>query len=154
MNQEAHVLKTWEDVTALAIFERGRLSMSFDYDVIIAGAGIAGLITAASAAHHSKQKLRILVVDRNSRSEAGKKTGSGWVCGDAVSKNSVDYLASNLGVRYDKPELEKNVHGVLAYSPDHSSKVMFDGEGYVLNRKLLPQRSLASNFFLKPTPTP
>ena len=116
--------------------------MSFDYDVIIAGAGIAGLITAASAAHHSKQKLRILVVDRNSQSEAGKKTGSGWVCGDAVSKNSLDYLASNVGIRYDKPELEKKVHGVLAYSPDHSSKATFDGEGYVLNRKLLPQRQV------------
>jgi flavin-dependent dehydrogenase len=116
--------------------------MESDFDVIIAGAGIAGLVTAASAAKHSNQNLRILVIDRNPRSEAGKKTASGWVCGDAVSKNSVEYLASNVGIRYGEPELEHAVHGVVAYSPDHSSKAMFDGEGYVLNRKLLPQRQM------------
>lgn len=117
-------------------------TMKTDYDVIIAGAGIAGMVTAASAAKHSNQNLRILVIDRNSRQEVGKKTGSGWVCGDAVSKNSLDYLASKVGIRYDRPELEKLVYGVVAYSPDHLSKVMFDGEGFVLNRRLLPQRQL------------
>jgi len=117
--------------------------MQTDYDVIIAGAGVAGMVTAASTAKHSKQNLKILVVDRNPKLEVGKKTATGWVCGDAVSKNSVDYLASEVGVRYGKPELEQPVHGVVAYSPDHSSKVSFDGEGYVLNRKLLPQRQLS-----------
>ncbi len=116
--------------------------MGTDYDVIIAGAGIAGMITAASAAKHSNQNLKILVVDRNPRSEAGKKTATGWVCGDAVSKNSLDYLATEVGIRYGEPELEQPVHGVVAYSPDHESKAMFDGEGFVLNRKLLPQRQL------------
>jgi geranylgeranyl reductase family protein len=116
--------------------------MEDEYDVVIAGAGIAGMVTAASAAKHSNQKLKILVVDRNSRSEAGKKTSTGWVCGDAVSKNSLDYLASDVGIRYREPELEQPVHGVVAYSPNHESKAVFDGEGYVLNRKLLPQRQL------------
>lgn len=117
--------------------------MEPDFDVIIAGAGVAGLVTAASAAKHSNQNLKILVIDRNTRPEAGKKTASGWVCGDAVSKNSLDYLARDVGIRYDRPELEQPVHGVVAYSPDHSSKAMFDGEGYVLNRKLLPQRQVS-----------
>jgi digeranylgeranylglycerophospholipid reductase len=117
--------------------------MEPDYDVIIAGAGVAGMITAASAAKHSNQNLKILVVDRNPRSQAGMKTATGWVCGDAVSKNSLDYLASEVGVSYGKPELEQTVHGVVAYSPDHESKAMFDGEGFVLNRKLLPQRQLS-----------
>jgi digeranylgeranylglycerophospholipid reductase len=117
--------------------------MNADYDVIIAGGGVAGLITAASTAKHSKQNLKILVIDRNSREEAGKKTASGWVCGDAVSKNSLDFLASKVGIRYEKPELEHPVHGVVAYSPDHKSKAMFDGEGFVLNRRLLPQRQVA-----------
>lgn len=116
--------------------------METDYDVIIAGAGIAGMITAASAAKHSNQNLRVLVVDRNPRSEAGMKTSTGWVCGDAVSKNSIDYLASEVGIHYGKPELERPVYGVVAYSPDHESKAKFDGEGFVLNRKLLPQRQL------------
>ena len=116
--------------------------MDTDYDVIIAGAGVAGMVTAASAAKHSNQNLKILVVDRNSREEAGKKTSAGWVCGDAVSKNSLDYLEREVGIGYSTPEVERPVHGVVAYSPDHSSKAMFEGEGYVLNRKLLPQRQL------------
>ncbi len=116
--------------------------METDYDVIIAGAGIAGMITAASAAKHSNQNLKILVVDRNPRSEAGMKTSTGWVCGDAVSKASLDYLASEVGLHYGEPELERPVHGVVAYSPDHESKAKFEGPGFVLNRKLLPQRQL------------
>lgn len=71
-----------------------------------------------------------------------KKPQAGWVCGDAVSKNSLDYLEREVGIRYGKPELEQPVHGVVAYSPDHQSKAMFDGEGYVLNRRVLPQRQL------------
>jgi len=114
-----------------------------DYDVIVAGGGMAGLITAASVAKHSNQNLDILVVDRNLRPDAGKKTINGWICGDAVSKRSVDSLAEHIGIKYGKPELEHPVKGVVAYSPNHESKVTFDGEGYVLNRKLLPQRQVS-----------
>ena len=117
--------------------------MNSDYDLIIAGGGIGGMITAASAAKHSHQHPKILVIDRNPREEAGKKTATGWVCGDAVSKNSVDFLASEIGIQYGEPELEHKVHGVVAYSPDHQSKAMFDGPGFVLNRKILPQRQIA-----------
>jgi len=117
--------------------------MNHDYDVIIAGAGIAGMITAVSTAKHSNQNLRILVIDRNSRQEVGKKSGSGWVCGDAVSKSSLDFLANEVGIRYGKPEVEHTVQGIVAYSPDHSSKAMFEGSGFMLNRRLLPQRQLS-----------
>lgn len=114
--------------------------MEFDHDVIVAGGGVAGLITASSVAHHSKQKLSVLVIDRNPQSELGKKTGGGWVCGDAVSKGSIDFLESHVGIRYGKPELERTVRGVVAYSPDHQSKAAFDGQGFILNRRLLPER--------------
>jgi 2-polyprenyl-6-methoxyphenol hydroxylase-like FAD-dependent oxidoreductase len=57
--------------------------MEPDYNVIITGAGIAGMITAASAAKHSNQNHKILVVDRNPRSQAGMKTATGWVCRDS-----------------------------------------------------------------------
>jgi flavin-dependent dehydrogenase len=114
--------------------------MEFDHDVIIAGGGIAGLITASSVAHHSKQNLSILVIDRNPQSEMGKKTGGGWVCGDAVSNASLEFLESHVGIKYGKPELERIVRGVVAYSPDHQSKAMFDGQGFILNRRLLPER--------------
>jgi flavin-dependent dehydrogenase len=115
---------------------------SRDYDVIIAGGGMAGLITAASIGHHSKTAARVLVVDRNPASEAGKKTHNGWTCGDATSKRSVDYLAEHVGVKYEAPELEHPVKGVYVYSPDRKTKVLFEGEGFLLNRKLLPRRQV------------
>src|SRR5579884_2220331 len=111
-----------------------------DYDIIVAGGGLAGLIVASSAAFYSKQSLRILVVDRNALPTMGKKTVSGWVCGDAVGKNTVDYMSSRIGINWGYPEIEHPVKGVIAYSPDHETGISFDGEGYLLNRRLLPQR--------------
>ncbi len=119
------------------------LTVQPEYDVIIAGGGMSGLLSAAAVATYSKQNARILVVDRNPPVEAGKKTANGWTCGDAVSKNSIEYLAKNIRIRYGKPELEHEVKGVLVFSPDHQTKVLFEGEGYTLNRKILPQRQVA-----------
>ena len=115
---------------------------TYDYDVIVAGGGMSGLITAAAICAYSKQNARVLVVDRNPPVDPGKKTINGWTCGDAVSKRSVDYVANNIGIRYSKPELEHPVEGVLVYSPDHETKVLFEGEGYIMNRKLLPKRQI------------
>ena len=114
-----------------------------DYDVVIAGGGMAGLITAASIGYHSKGKARILIVDRNTEGEPGKKTHNGWTCGDATSKRSLDYLAEHIGIRYGPPELEHPVKGVYVYSPDRKTKVLFEGEGYLFNRKLAPRRQVA-----------
>ena len=114
-----------------------------DYDIIIAGGGMAGLITAASIGYNSKGKARTLVVDRNSADEPGRKTNNGWTCGDATSKRSLDYLAEHAGIRYGSPELEHPVSGVYVYSPDRKSKVLFEGEGYLFNRKLAPRRQVA-----------
>ena len=113
-----------------------------DYDVIIAGGGMAGLITAASIGFYSKGKARILIIDRNKEEEPGKKTHNGWTCGDATSKRSLDYLAEHIGVRYGSPELEHHVSGVYVYSPDRKTKVLFEGEGYLFNRKLTPRRQV------------
>lgn len=103
---------------------------------------MAGLLTAAAIGHYSNQRARVLVVDRNPPSDPGKKTITGWTCGDAVSKRSVDYIADNVGIRYGSPELEHPVKGVLVYSPDHETKVLFEGEGFILNRKTLPGRQV------------
>ncbi|MDA4134398.1 MAG: NAD(P)/FAD-dependent oxidoreductase [Thaumarchaeota archaeon] len=116
--------------------------MKTDYDVIIAGGGMAGLITASAIGFYSKKSARILVMDRNPPEEAGKKTNNGWTCGDATSMNSLRFLEKNIGIKYESPELEHPVKGVLVYSPDHKTKVRFEGEGFILNRKLLPQRQV------------
>jgi digeranylgeranylglycerophospholipid reductase len=113
-----------------------------DYDIIVAGGGLAGMIVASSAAYYSKQSLKILIVDRNASPQLGKKTISGWVCGDAVGKNSVDYMTSRIGIKWQNPEIEHPVKGVKAFSPNHETSISFDGEGYILNRKVLPQKQL------------
>jgi flavin-dependent dehydrogenase len=116
--------------------------MKRDYDIIVAGGGLAGLIVASSAMYYSNQSLKILVIDRNSIPQQGRKTVSGWVCGDAVGKNTVDYMTERIKISWGHPEIEHPVKGVIAYSPDHETGVSFDGEGYILNRRLLPQRQL------------
>jgi digeranylgeranylglycerophospholipid reductase len=113
-----------------------------EYDVVIAGGGMAGLITAASIGFYSKGKARILIIDRNKEEEPGKKTHNGWTCGDATSKRSLDYLADHIGIRYGPPELEYPVSGVYVYSPDRKTKVLFEGEGFLFNRKLTPRRQV------------
>ena len=115
---------------------------SHDYDIIVAGGGLAGLIVASSAAHYSKQSFRILVVDRNPLPILGRKTITGWICGDAVGKKSIDYMSQRIGLKWGHPEIEHPVKGVMAYSPNHEAAVSFDGEGYLLNRKMLPQKQL------------
>ena len=114
-----------------------------DYDIIVAGGGLAGLIVASSAAYYSNQRLKILVVDRNTIDVQGRKTLSGWICGDAVGKNTVDYMTERIKISWGYPEIEHPVKGVVAFSPDHETKVSFDGEGYILNRKQLPQKQVS-----------
>jgi flavin-dependent dehydrogenase len=113
-----------------------------EFDVVIAGGGMAGLITAASIGYNSKGSARVLVIDRNKENEPGRKTNNGWTCGDATSKRSLDYLAEHVGIRYESPELEHPVKGVYVYSPDRKTKVLFEGEGYLFNRKILPRRQV------------
>jgi len=115
---------------------------TYDYDVIIAGGGMSGLLTAAAVGYHSKQNARVLVIDRNSELEPGKKTNAGWICGDAASKKSIGFIEKNIQIKYGSPELEHPVKGIWVYSPDHKTKVLFEGEGYLLNRKLMPKRQV------------
>ena len=120
-----------------------KLSLSkTDYDIIVAGGGLAGMIVASSASYYSNQRLKILIIDRNSIEIQGRKTISGWICGDAVGKNTVDYMTDRIKISWRSPEIEHPVKGVIAFSPDHETKVSFDGEGYILNRKFLPQKQL------------
>jgi flavin-dependent dehydrogenase len=113
--------------------------MSTDYDVIVAGGGLAGTIAAQSVSYYSNQKLSILVVDRNSEFMPGRKSFSGWTCGDAVSKEAVDYMANRIKIPWTEPEIEHHVKGVMAFSPDRETAIPFDGAGYMLNRQKLPE---------------
>ncbi len=119
------------------------MAVKTDYDIIVAGGGLAGMISAQSAAFYSKQRLSILVIDRNQEPSLGKKTINGWICGDAVGKNTVDYMTERIKISWGNPEIEHPVKGVMAFSPDRETSIPFDGDGYMLNRQQLPKRQLS-----------
>lgn len=119
------------------------MAVKTDYDIIVAGGGLAGMISAQSAAFYSNQKLSILVIDRNPEPTLGKKTINGWICGDAVGKNTVDYMTERIKISWGNPEIEHPVKGVMAFSPDRETSIPFDGDGYMLNRQQLPKRQLS-----------
>jgi flavin-dependent dehydrogenase len=110
-----------------------------DYDVIVAGGGLAGTITAQAISHYSNQNLKILVVDRNTEFLPGRKSLAGWVCGDACSKEAVDFMSERIKVEWTRPEIEHDVKGVMALSPDRETAIPFDGAGFMLNRQKLPE---------------
>ncbi len=110
-----------------------------DYDVIVAGGGLAGTITAQAISHYSNQNLKILIVDRNPEFLPGRKSLAGWVCGDACSKEAVDFMSDGIKVEWTRPEIEHDVKGVMALSPDRETAIPFDGAGYMLNRQKLPE---------------
>ncbi len=110
-----------------------------DYDVIIAGGGLAGTISAQSISYYSNQNLKILVIDRSPEFLPGRKSLAGWVCGDACSKEAVDFMSERIKVNWTKPEIEHDVKGVMAFSPDKKTSIPFDGDGFMLNRTKLPE---------------
>ena len=113
--------------------------MSTDYDVIVAGGGLTGTVAAQAISYYSKQNLKILVVDRNPEHLPGRKSAPGWTCGDACSKEAVDYMTERIKVPWTRPEIEHDVKGVMAFSPDYETAIPFDGAGYMLNRQKLPE---------------
>ena len=113
--------------------------METDYDVIVAGGGLTGTIVAQSISYYSNQNLRIISIDRNPENLPGRKSSPGWTCGDACSKEAVDFMTERIKVPWTRPEIEHDVKGVMAFSPDRETKIPFDGDGYMLNRQKLPE---------------
>src|SRR2546422_9996001 len=99
-------------------------------------------MTAATIAIKSKGKVDVLLLDRNSEAEVGKKTTLGWVCGDAVGEHHIKFLNEHLGVTYGKPEMENRVTAGYVSSPDKNVKVLFAGHGYVLDWAKIGKRLL------------
>lgn len=115
------------------------MSSKTDYDVIVAGSGLAGMLAATMAA---KGGASVLLVDRNDKINVGRKTAWGWTCGDAVAASHIRFIEKYLNTTFGKPELDLKVDGVMALSPDLSTKYPFDGEGYSLDRPKFERKLL------------
>src|SRR2546430_4507075 len=89
-------------------------------------------MTAATIAIKSKGKVDVLLLDRNSEAEVGKKTTLGWVCGDAVGEHHIKFLNEHLGVTYGKPEMENRVTAVYFFLPAKKARVPLSGARYGL----------------------
>src|SRR5574342_163388 len=48
-------------------------------------------------------------------------------------------MRTRINVSWGAPEIEHKVKGVMALSPDRETSIPFDGDGYLLNRQVLPQ---------------
>src|SRR5215467_5035556 len=111
-------------------------------DVVVVGAGIAGCMSAMTIALKGKGRVNVLLLDRNSPEEVGKKNTLGWVCGDAVGEHHIKYVHERTGTTYGQPELENRVTAVYVFSPDMKIRVPFEGPGYVLDRPKFGRRLL------------
>ena len=77
----------------------------YDYDLIVAGGGLAGLIQLL----HVLLKQQAITYSRcrsKSYSYSRKKDDNRLICGDAVGKKSVDYMTERIGIKWGHPEIE------------------------------------------------
>ncbi len=102
------------------------------YDVVVAGAGVAGLFAAYRLA---KTGFSVAVLDMKSEDKVGEK-----VCGDAIGEHHF------LEVGLEPPRVGVDAiyefQGVRVYSPSRKAYVTVHGKGYALDRKAFGQRLL------------
>jgi len=116
--------------------------MKPDYDAVVVGAGVAGCMAATTLGIRGRG-LRILLIDRNPRTEVGKKTTLGWICGDAVGEHHTKFVHDKIGITFGPPEIEARVNAVVVCSPDMKVNHPFEGAGYVLDRPKFARRLLS-----------
>ena len=112
-----------------------------NYDVIVAGAGSAGGMTAYALA---KKGFDVALIDRKSDEKIGKKH-----CGDAIGRFHFDEVQKT-GLHFSYPSGEENKQTVKAidiYSPNLKTRLELSSEsvapgtsGFLIDRHLFGQR--------------
>jgi len=115
--------------------------MKPEYDVVVVGAGIAGCLAATALGNHAKES-KVLLIDRNPRTEPGKKTPLGWICGDAMNATHAEFVHERLGITFGPPEIENHVDSVVVCSPDKKVSHPIEGSGFLLDRPKFARRLL------------
>jgi len=116
--------------------------MNPEYDAVVVGAGVAGCMAATTLGTRAKGS-KILLIDRNPRTEPGKKTTQGWICGDAVSERHAKFVHERLGITFGPPEIESRVDSIVVCSPDRKVSQPFEGSGFLLDRPKFARRLLS-----------
>lgn len=96
-----------------------------EYDVIVVGAGVAGLYASYALA---KNGFRVAFIDFKSENNIGGK-----VCGDAIGEHH--FIELNLELPRLGYEATNIYRGVRLISPDEQHIVDVDGKGYSLDRQ-------------------
>ena len=105
--------------------------MQFNYDVIIAGAGIGGKVLALKVAEAG---YSVLLVDMKPREKIGLK-----VCGDGISASYFDKIGIS---KPSGDEVSSVITASEVISPDRNHKLVVKGQGYTIDRLKFEQRLL------------
>ncbi|MHA1303581.1 MAG: geranylgeranyl reductase family protein [Candidatus Heimdallarchaeaceae archaeon] len=109
--------------------------MSKSYDVVIVGAGPAGVSAALSCA---KYGLSVLLLDSKARKDIGDK-----VCGEALSKRTALIVSNfhNISPPQEK-EVNTNIHTMIIRTDDPLVNISLPAIGFMINRHIYGQRLL------------
>jgi len=106
-----------------------------EFDVVIVGAGPAGVVAAITAA---KNGLQVALLDKKEKQLIGNKT-----CGDALDRNSPKLLKEKLGVEYPHgTEVADPIEKMIILGENSEAKISLDAPGFMVNRLEYGQRLL------------
>lgn len=96
--------------------------MSGKFDVVIVGAGVAGLYIATQL---SSMGWKVVLIESKPAYKIGDR-----VCGDAIGLHHFN----ELGLRVPEEVIDTKYHGVKIYSPSRKHSIVVPGEGVSVNR--------------------
>ncbi|MHA2309511.1 MAG: FAD-dependent oxidoreductase, partial [Candidatus Heimdallarchaeaceae archaeon] len=107
--------------------------MTETYDVIVIGAGPAGI---SSALYCKNEGLNVLLIDKKEKKKIGDK-----VCGEAISKKTSHKVSEKLNVKPpQKNEINADVETLVLRTSLPVDHITLPAVGYMVDRHLYGQR--------------
>ena len=109
--------------------------MTQSYDVIVVGAGPAGVCAAVSC---KNEGLEVLLIDKKQHEKIGDK-----VCGEAISKRTIETVSEKLGIENPSgEEINACVKELVLRTSLPVDHIILPAIGYMVNRHIYGQRLL------------